>query len=127
MKHRIVLKWSKIISYNSDSADEVSEDAGVYELLVKQQDDKYKRRYIGQADDLHKRFLEHLSPDEENSCIKKKLKEYACGFDYALLSTVADRKDAEQALYDKYESEATCNQVRPEGSGRGYDIELIEE
>lgn len=128
MTRRIVLSWSSLISYVEGNSEKVPESAGVYELLVMQKDNKYLRRYIGRADDsLRQRFLDHLSDEEENECIKERLQKYTCGFDYALVSSADDRADAEQALYDKYSGQAICNQIRPSGSGRGNNIELIEQ
>jgi len=117
-----------MISYVKNNAELIPEKTGIYELLVKQTDDKYLRRYIGRVDDsLRQRFTDHLSDQEKNTCIKEKLQKYMCKFDYALVLLKDDRADAEQALYDKYNKQTTCNKVRPDGSGRGYDIELIEQ
>ncbi len=128
MKRQIVLSWSSIIPYAEGNADKIPESSGVYELLVKQANGKYLRRYVGKADkSLRQRFLDHLSDAEENECIKTRLQKNVCGFDYARLSSEDDIADAEQALYDKYSGETTCNQVRPEGSGRGDNIELVEQ
>ena len=100
---------------------------GVYELLVKQADGKYLRRYIGQGDSLRERFERHLSPSEPNVCIKERLAKCMCAFDYAIITDRADRLDAERALYVRYRSQAECNHVPPPGSGRPYDVEIIEE
>lgn len=126
MDYKVKLEWSKIIKYDRANYEIVPEIAGVYEILVKQNTGGYKRRYIGQADNLRKRFLEHLSEEEPNECIKKYLKNYICGFDYALVFDENDRKDAEQALFIKYQEEARCNVRSPEGSGRVYNIVLEE-
>lgn len=126
-KIKIVVKWSSIIRWQAANEGKVPEVPGVYELLVKQKDDKYARRYVGQGEDLRERFQAHLSPKEENECIRERLAKYACGFDYAVIADRDERVDAERALYDKYRSQLHCNQVPPPGSGKGYDVEIVEE
>lgn len=124
MTHIIPIYWSKIIPYRENNSDEVPEKAGVYEILVKRGDGKYDRKYIGQSNNLNDRFFSHMSDQEENENIKNGLKKHYCSFDYALLDSEEDRKDAEQKLYDKHGYD--WNQVRPEGSGRDLNIEVIE-
>lgn len=126
-KIKIVVKWSPIIRWQVANDGKVPELAGVYELLVKQKDGKYLRRYIGQGDNLRERFQRHLSPSEPNDCIRDRLANYVCGFDYAVIAHRDERLDAERALYDKYRSQLHCNELRPPGSGKGYDVEIVEE
>lgn len=93
-------------------------------LVTQHSDGKYYRDYVGQTDDLHERFLGHLSPFEPNLCVKRKLRDEVSYFRYALVTSKDDRLDAEQTLYDRYRP--TCNEERPPGSGRGYEVELDE-
>lgn len=127
-KLKIRIKWLRVAPWERSEADSVPEKDGVYELVVKQASDgNYERRYVGQAADLRERFLRHLAPSEQNECIKAYLAKYACAFDYALVGTRDDRLDAERALYFKHRSAYRCNVEVPPGSGRGYDVEVIEE
>lgn len=124
-KHTIDVYWSKIIKYLEENAEDVPEKTGVYEILVKLKDkNEYKRKYIGRAANLHRRYLEHLSDEEENENIHDGVRDYICGFDYALIGNEPDRKDAEKGLYEKHDY--PWNEVPPEGSGRDLDIEVIE-
>ena len=124
MSHTIDIYWSKIVNYTEDNSDEIPEKAGVYEILAKRNDGKYNRKYVGQTENLYSRYLEHLSDNEENSDIHDGLRKKTCGFDYALLESEADRKDTEQELYDEHDYD--WNQVRPEGSGRNLEVEVVE-
>lgn len=124
IKHTIDVYWNGVIKYIEENGDDIPEKPGVYEILVKTDDGKHNRKYIGQSDDLNDRFFSHQSDQEENEHIKNGLKKYYCGFDYALLDSEEDRKDAEQKIYDKYGH--PWNKQRPEGSGRDFDIEVIE-
>jgi hypothetical protein len=84
----------------------------VYELLVLQQDQTWKRRYVGKGGDIKERFESHLAPSELNGCLRGYLQSnIPCRFRYALVSSADDRADAEQALWDKWHHR--CNQVRP--------------
>jgi len=126
-KHEVTLKWSKLIHFKLDYVNSVPEQAGVYEILerTKKNDEKYvlSRRYVGQADNLRERFRQHLSESEPDTCIKDLAKDVNSHFDYTLVEDEDDRKDAEQALYDKYRPK--CNDIRPAGSGR-QEIEIEE-
>lgn len=122
-KHTIHIYWSRVILYTEENAQVIPEKSGVYEILVKGADG-YMRRYVGQADNLNIRYLQHLSSEEENPKIREGVRNNTCGFDYALVDDEDDRKDAEKALYEKYDY--IWNDKEPEGSGRNLDIEVIE-
>jgi excinuclease UvrABC nuclease subunit len=121
---KIILKWSPFIGYESWDSNRIPKDKGVYEFATRPQSG-HRIIYVGQTDDLQDRSVQHLDEKEPNLCLKKKLKEKAWDFRYALLPLEADRQDAEQLLYDKYTPE--CNEVRPTGSGRKIPIEIEEQ
>lgn len=122
--HTVHVYWEGIRRYTEGNGRDVPEKRGVYEILVKRNDGKYNRKYIGQTDNLNDRYFSHMSDQEENEYIRSGLKKYLCGFDYALIESKVDREDAEQRLYDKYRY--PWNKVKPEGSGRNIDAEVIE-
>ncbi len=121
---RIKINWNGVISYKEENINRIPESPGVYEILTKNDNGKWDRRYVGSCDDFRRRFTEHLSDEEENENIRNGLKEYTCGFDYAVIENEDDYLDAEQGLYDKHEY--GWNKNRPEGSGKG-DYEISEE
>lgn len=123
-KVTIVLQWSRRIRWVGENATVIPLKADVYALITKHADGKYYRDYVGQSENLVHRFLDHLSPSEPNACVRRKLRNEVAYFRYALVASRDDRLDAEQALYDSYSP--MCNEKRPPGSGRGYDIELDE-
>ena len=122
---KITLKWSEFVGYDAYNSNKIPEEKGVYEYFVKLNNGGSRIVYVGQADDLRKRSVDHMLDSEPNESLKKKLKEKWWYFRYALLPLEADRQDAEQALYDKHKPE--CNQVRPNGSGRKLPIEIEEQ
>ena len=71
--------------------------------------------YVGQSDNLQRRLLEHLSDKEENTCIKKKLKDYESYLRLALLEDKKERLCAESFMYYhfKKEKECVCNDKEP--------------
>jgi len=124
-KITIRLSWSAARSWEQGNSAGLPERGGVYELRVLQQDQTWRRRYVGQGSDIKERFETHLAASEPNACLRGYLQSNACRFRYALVSSADDRADAEQALWDKWHHK--CNQVRPVGSGRGYDVDIVEE
>lgn len=123
-KIKILLQWSGRIRWTAENASFIPQKAGVYALITKHADGTHYRDYVGQSSDLHQRFLDHLSPSEPNACVRRKLRNEVAYFRYALVASRDDRLDAEQALYDSYSP--SCNEERPAGSGRGYEVELDE-
>jgi excinuclease UvrABC nuclease subunit len=69
--------------------------------------------YVGKAEDLESRLLDHLSSNEPNFCIKENIK-YKCGFMWLSITTDSERSGAEKFLYDTLKPE--CNQKDPGGS-----------
>jgi hypothetical protein len=113
----IKISWTWVNPYDGTHLYAVPQRAGVYEVMVKlKNSDRYRREYVGQSADLHGRAAAHLTADEPNACLRDGVQKYVCAFRYALLASEADRLDAEQALYDKYQH--PCNSSRPPGSGR---------
>lgn len=109
------ITWSQF--HNKYSETEVQKfvptEAGVYLLWVKLKNDKWSCFYVGQTVDLEDRLLDHLSTGEENKCLRKHVKEYVCGFEYAKIARQTDRDGVEKYLYDHYQPE--CNEVDPGG------------
>ena len=123
--HKIHLKWSAFIGYEKWDSEKVPESKGVYKYFVRLEKGGRKIIYVGEADNLRERAVQHLAKSEKNKCLKEKLDKIKWDFRYALLSLKADRQDAEQALYDKHKPK--CNTIRPSGSGRKLQIEIEEE
>jgi Nuclease subunit of the excinuclease complex len=117
---KIQLKWSGFhSSYNESNVNTYAlEKAGIYLLWVKLKDDKWRCFYVGQADNLKTRLLQHLSDTEKNECIKTHVNKHVCGFEYALVGKQADRDGIEKYLYEYYNPE--CNKISPP------DVEPIE-
>lgn len=103
------LNWSIPVEYNAGSARLVPTSSGIYMILVRQEVGGYLARYIGKAHDLHARFLEHLSPYEQNACIKGVLANYGCQFQYALIAREGDRVDTEAAWIRQNSRILQCN------------------
>lgn len=127
-KVTIQLKWSKMIPWEAKYSENVPQESGVYEILVKQSTEEYARRYIGEAENLRDRFGQWLQANGENECVESHLGKHICRFDFALVGNKNDRKDAELALYLKYgEKEYKCNQEEPKGSGLQREVVIVEE
>lgn len=68
--------------------------------------------YVGRADNLESRLLDHLKPEEPNTCIRENIK-YRRGFMWIDMTTEPERCGAEKYLYDALRPE--CNQKDPGG------------
>ena len=87
--------------------------SGVYLLWVKYKSGKWECFYVGRAQNLEQRLLDHLGDDEPDKCIKNNV-QYRCGFYWAEVSTEPNRIGVEKALFDYYRTE--CNDVDPGGT-----------
>jgi predicted GIY-YIG superfamily endonuclease len=108
------ITWSSFQNLTEENVKKyVPRDAGVYLLWVKLKNGKWRCYYAGQADDLERRLLEHLSDEEKNSCIKAKVRDHISGYEYAKVAKQSDRDGIEKFLYDHYKPE--CNEKDPGG------------
>jgi len=79
---------------------------GVYRLIHKESE-KYIVFYVGQSEDLEGRLLEHLSPSEPNSCIRRHLRDYSCFFRFLKVGTEDERLRIECEQIEQYKP--ACN------------------
>src|SRR3989338_5554792 len=96
------------IRYLESNSEKIPESGGVYKILRNDgKQNKLTRIYVGKAEDLKSRYLDHLSSNEENSCIKNNLNNNDCYFRYTLLSREEDRQYLEEKLLG--EGKCICN------------------
>ncbi len=109
-KRTLNLDWKGYYDYTAENVQKYAPNkAGVYKISFKQKDSGDLRiRYIGQSNDLDRRFKEHLDlENEQNECLAERLRKYNARFAFAEVSTQSDRDGAEKALYDHYKP--ACN------------------
>jgi len=111
---RWILTWSKLLNLEPlSSLLYVPEVAGVYRLSYRSSDGKIYVFYVGKATNLKRRINQHLSPEENNLCIKKMLTNYSCFVRYARVENENIRDGAEAFLYSYYSP--SCNIDEPLG------------
>ena len=108
------LTWSRLIKITPLTSLLLPSFAGVYRLSYKDSDGTIYVFYVGQADSIQLRIIQHLSVDEENICIKRVLSNYTCYLRYARVNDSRVRSGAELALYRHYLP--SCNLIEPTGS-----------
>jgi len=109
------LTWTKLTALTEGIINSIPTDkSGVYRLSYKSNDGNYYVFYVGQAEDIKKRLLEHLSVYEENECIKDHLRTKECFFRYAVITRKNVRDATERAAYREYKP--SCNYQEPSGS-----------
>ena len=110
---KLTLEWSDMHTYTMSNVDIFAPPtAGVYKLssLVVNQRQVF---YVGQAENINKVLLSHLSDLEPNACIRSNLWYYTCYFQFASVAAQLDKDCAERALYEHYKP--PCNIVPPRG------------
>jgi len=113
----VEVTWSKRIPYLNANIKNVNEEGGVYKLIRKTDDGGFVVFYVGMTTKLRKRLCDHISDDEDNTCIKNKLKNHSCYFRYAFIGKQETRECAEAFLYKEYDIEGNgppCNKKKPE-------------
>jgi excinuclease UvrABC nuclease subunit len=109
--------WSRCYRpYNETEVKKIAPTStGVYALWVKYKEKGWVCFYVGKANNIESRLLDHLSNDEDNECIKEDVK-YRCAFCWIEITTADERSGAEKYLYDTIKPE--CNQNDPGGNPR---------
>ncbi len=114
------LTWTKLENLSETAIEGLPDNLpGVYRLSYKAEDGNYYVFYIGKAEKIKDRLLQHLSSTEENICIKNYLSTKECFFRYAKVTEAYIREAAEKQMYKQYEP--ICNTKEPEG---GEDVKV---
>lgn len=111
------LQWSGRLTLNEATIErDISDTSGVYRLVTRTKaSSKYKVRYVGKAEKLKERLLQHLSPNEENLCIREKVSGgIKLWFRFAYCESKEDRENAEHTMYHHF-GKPQCNQIEPSG------------
>ncbi len=109
------LQWSNLHDLTEENILKyATTDAGVYLLWLKIKHGKWRCYYVGQADNIEERLLRHISMNEDNSGIRRHIRENVSGFEYAKVAKESDREGIEKFLYDHFHPE--CNQADPGGN-----------
>ena len=119
----INISWKWIKPYNENNQGNAPQSGGVYEILAKNDEGKYNRKYVGSADNLNKRYGEHLSSNEPNQKIKNGVKSLDCAFDYYVIDNKSTRENVENWLYHHHTY--PWNECEPPGNGN--QVEVTEE
>jgi excinuclease UvrABC nuclease subunit len=108
------LTWTKLTKLNEPLIKELKDGIpGVYRLSYKAAEDNYYVFYVGQADDIKQRLLQHISSYETNECIKDHFRTKECFFRYAKIIKDYIRDATERKVYKEYGPK--CNYQEPQG------------
>jgi len=108
------LNWSELQLLESSIINSVPSVSGVYRLSYKSADGPYYVFYVGQADNLKERLMQHLNGTNTNSCVATYIKNLKCYFVYTAISETNLKKDTERTIYDHFKPK--CNIQLPEGN-----------
>jgi len=108
------ITWSSFHRFTEESVRKhVPKESGIYLLWVQLENNKWRCFYVGQTVDLEGSLIEHLSDNESNACVKQKVHELICGYEYVLIDYRISRDRIEKFLYDFFGPE--CNTSDPGG------------
>lgn len=104
------LNWSSPRRYMREDIQRFStEKAGIY-LIYAERANAYKQLvYVGQADNIKTRLLEHISENEKNEILKRILSHEVCYYSYAEVPLPNKRNSIENFIYNKCHPEANIN------------------
>ena len=100
-------QWSSRQLYTDSNVDLYAPASGGVYRLIYQTDDGHYVFFVGQSDDLQKRFCEHLNPSEPNQCIKTHLQNYRCYFRFIEIAAQTERGRIEKTQIVRYQP--PCN------------------
>ena len=106
----ISISWKGGVSYASQNKDKIPNCAGIYVIT----DMMGKIYYVGQANDLQRRFCEHLYDSEPNTGLKNFIRRNMAKFYWVEFSSKDDRNGVELFLFKKFSP--TLNDAVPCGS-----------
>lgn len=107
-KKMITLNWAGYKIIDENGIKKLPQFAGVYKLSTYfPATEKYKPFYVGQADNIYSRTVQHTGESEKNSCVKENFKKYAIYINYAEVRLQSERDGVEVALYNNYKP--SCN------------------
>lgn len=108
------LTWTKLIPLDGKGVNAIDDSlSGVYRLSYKADDGNYYVFYVGKAEKIKQRLLEHMASSETNVCIKNRIDKSDCYFRYAIVVNEKVRAAAEKQMFKQYEP--SCNEKEPEG------------
>ncbi len=108
------LTWTKLTKLNEPLIKDLEDEIpGVYRLSYKATDGNYYIFYVGQADNIKQRLLQHISSYETSECIKDYFRTKECFFRYAKITKDYVRDATERKVYGEYGPK--CNYQEPQG------------
>jgi len=110
----MVISWSNFQRLNRENIYKYAAPSpGVYILWKKVAKYEWSCFYVGQAQNVERQLLDHLTSNEPNRSLRETIATSICGFQFAGIFKQPDRDAIEQFLFDKYQPE--CNVQDPGG------------
>ena len=99
--------WSQMCRYTEAEVGRYAPHAGGVYRLMYAQEGKSHVFYVGQSGDLADRLIAHLGAAEQNTCIRRHLRDYTCYFDFVRVSPESERLRVEADTIRQWRP--TCN------------------
>ena len=82
--------------YTADNVKTYAPNSGGVYVLSHLKQEQPVVFYVGQADDLEKKLMRHLSPVEPDPCVRTYIENYASFFSFIEIDSPAERVEVEQ-------------------------------
>ena len=104
------ISWKGGLNCTPQEINKIPQLAGIYVIT----DYNGKIYYVGQANNLQRRFAEHLSDSEPNINLKKFINQYYAKFFWIEVPSKENRDSIELSIYSK--EAPALNNIRPSGT-----------
>jgi excinuclease UvrABC nuclease subunit len=108
------IQWSDFRAFSDNNLDDIPTKAGVYLLWMKIAREDWRLFYVGEADSLLHTLKRHLSCQETNFEIRRKLRNCVTGFEYSVQPDPEVRSGVLKFLTEQCRPELPCPAVRVE-------------
>jgi len=108
------IRWSDFSAFNDNNLEDAPSKAGVYLLWMKLTRDDWRLFYVGEADSIKQTLRRHLSCQETNFELKRKLRNCVTGFEYSVQPDAEVRAGVLKFLAEQCKPELPCPVAQPD-------------
>ena len=107
------IRWSDFSALNGNNLDTTPTQAGVYLLWMKLARDEWRLFFVGEADSLKNTLKRHLSCQETNLELRRKIRNCVTGFEYSVQPDPDIRAGVLKFLAEQCKPELPCPTAQP--------------
>jgi excinuclease UvrABC nuclease subunit len=108
------IRWSDFRAFSDNNLDDIPTQAGVYLLWMKLIRDEWRVFYVGEASSLQLTLRRHLTCQETNLELRRKIRNCVTGFEYSAQPDPEIRAGVLKFLTEQCKPELPCSAVQPQ-------------